>query len=216
MNDEKVSAIRLNSQESQTSDYDQNDPAWPRQNSLTLKEWDIPFDELVKEKEIGTGLFGTVFKGKWHGSVAIKMFNMANGLDNKEALEAFRSEIATLRKTRHENLVLFMGSCMKPPHLAIVTSYCQGLPLYTHLYERKEKFNLNRIISIGQQISQGMGYLHAREQPSFHISIKHSVEFILSERQQKVPYVLSGELDQERPSTTQGRSITIIFLNIYR
>lgn len=55
-----------------------------------------------------------------------------------------------------------MGACMNPPHLAIVTSYCKGYPIFTHLYERKDKFNLNRIISIGKQISQGMGYLHAR------------------------------------------------------
>jgi len=30
-------------------------------------------------------------------------------------------EVATLKKTRHENLVLFMGACMTPPKLAIVT-----------------------------------------------------------------------------------------------
>lgn len=157
-------ATRLNSQDSQASaDYDQSgDRPWPRQNSLTMREWDIPFDEVKNKEQIGIGRFGTVFKGNWHGSVAIKMFNMANGLDDRNAIEAFRSEVATFRKTRHENLVLFMGACMKPPHLAIVTSYCKGHPLFTHLYERKEKFNLSRIISICRQISQGMGYLHAR------------------------------------------------------
>ena len=30
-------------------------------------------------------------------------------------------QVAMLRKVRHENLVLFMGACMKPPNLAIVT-----------------------------------------------------------------------------------------------
>ena len=30
-------------------------------------------------------------------------------------------KVATLKKTRHENLVLFMGACMTPPKLAIVT-----------------------------------------------------------------------------------------------
>lgn len=32
-------------------------------------------------------------------------------------------QLALLRKTRHENLVLFMGACMKPPRLAIVTRW---------------------------------------------------------------------------------------------
>lgn len=34
------------------------------------------------------------------------MFNMANNLDDKRTIEAFRSEVATFRKTRHENLVI--------------------------------------------------------------------------------------------------------------
>lgn len=59
----------LSSQDSQSSEYNsQNDDRpWPRQNSLTMKEWSIPWDEIEKEKEIGTGRFGTVFKGSWHG-----------------------------------------------------------------------------------------------------------------------------------------------------
>ncbi|RWS24199.1 Kinase suppressor of Ras 1-like protein [Leptotrombidium deliense] len=159
---EKTLAGRIDSQDSQISDVDPNDRSWPRQNSLTLREWDIPFDELNVEDEIGTGRFGTVFRGNWHGSVAIKRLNMKNALDDQKAIEAFKQEVATFRKTRHENLVLFMGACMKPPHLAIVTSLCKGKTLYTHIHLCKDKFNLNRTIAIALQISQGMGYLHAR------------------------------------------------------
>ena len=75
---------------------------------------------------------------------------------------SYLSQVATFRKTRHENLVLFMGACMKPPRLAIVTSMCKGLTLYTHIHIRKDKFNMNRTTMVAQQISQGMGYLHAR------------------------------------------------------
>uniref|UniRef100_T1KLM3 Protein kinase domain-containing protein n=2 Tax=Tetranychus urticae TaxID=32264 RepID=T1KLM3_TETUR len=133
-----------------------------RQNSLTMREWDIPYDELTIEEKIGAGRFSTVYKGRWHGLVAIKTFNLNNSLDDWKALEAFKQEVVTFCKTRHENLILFMGACMKPPHLAIVTSLCQGLTLYTHIHLRKDKFNLNRLIMIAQQICQGMGYLHAR------------------------------------------------------
>ena len=49
---------------------------------------------------------------------------------------------------------------MKPPKLAIVTSLCKGNTLYTHLHLRKDKFYMNKVIIIGQQIAQGMGYLH--------------------------------------------------------
>lgn len=32
-------------------------------------------------------------------------------------------QVQTFRKTRHENLVLFMGACMEPPKLAIITRF---------------------------------------------------------------------------------------------
>ena len=60
-------------------------------------------------------------RGNWHGDVAIKMLNMDPDTDNQSQLQTFKLEVAMLRKTRHDNLVLFMGACMKPPHLAIVT-----------------------------------------------------------------------------------------------
>ena len=47
-------------------------------------------------------------------------------LDDEATLEAFALDVATFRKTRHENLILFMGACMNPPRLAIVTSLCKG------------------------------------------------------------------------------------------
>lgn len=154
---------RLDSQDSQASDMDQNERPWPRQNSLIMREWDIAYDELELVEEIGTGRFGTVFRGNWHGSVAIKRLNMgSNAHEDRKVFETFKQEVATFRKTRHENLVLFMGACMKPPHLAIVISLCRGMTLHTHIHVRHDKFNLNRIIMISEQICQGMGYLHAR------------------------------------------------------
>ncbi|XP_035708630.1 kinase suppressor of Ras 2 isoform X1 [Folsomia candida] len=157
---EKTLALRVDSQDSQVSDGEPGERSWPRQNSLSNREWDIPFDELKLGDKIGTGHFGTVYRGNWHGDVAIKLLDMY--LDNEKTLEQFRQEVATFRKTRHENLVLFMGACMKPPRLAIVTSMCKGMSLYTHVHLRKDKFNMNRIAAIAAQITQGMGYLHAR------------------------------------------------------
>lgn len=147
--------IRLDSTEERDSGH------WPRQNSLSLKEWDIPYDDLHLLEKIGKGRFGTVHRALWHGDVAVKLLK-EDYLDDERTLEAFKLEVATFKKTRHENVVLFMGACMKPPRLAIVTSLCKGNTLYTHIHLRKDKFNLNKTTLVAQQISQGMGYLHAR------------------------------------------------------
>ncbi|XP_065577824.1 kinase suppressor of Ras 2-like [Artemia franciscana] len=152
---------RVDSQDSQASDAETSDRLWPRQNSLSLREWDIPYEEVTLYDPIGTGRFGTVYKGNWHGDVAIRVLPMGH-LDDEKSLEAFKLEVSTFRKTRHENLVLFMGACMKPPCLAIITSMCRGMTLYRHLHLRKDKFPMNKAVTIAQQISQGMGYLHAR------------------------------------------------------
>lgn len=135
-----------------TPRYEADANMWPRQNSLSLKEWDIPYDDLHLKEEIGHGRFGTVYRALWHGDVAVKLLKEDYKDDN--TLEAFKLEVATFKKTRHDNLVLFMGACMKPPRLAIVTSLCKGNTLYTHIYLRKDKFNLNRTTLISQQISQ--------------------------------------------------------------
>ncbi|KAA0192260.1 hypothetical protein HAZT_HAZT008940, partial [Hyalella azteca] len=134
-----------------------------RQNSVSqgLREWHIPYDELDKGQVIGHGRFGTVYSGNWHGQVAIKELHMEHGNDQC-TLEAFKREVSTFRKTRHQNLVLFMGACMKLPRLAIITSLCKGSTLYKHIHILKDKFTLSVTINIAQQVAQGMGYLHAK------------------------------------------------------
>lgn len=58
-----------------------------------MREWDIPFDELKIGELIGTGRFGKVYRGNWHGDVAIKVLNM-DYLDDEKTLETFRMEVS--------------------------------------------------------------------------------------------------------------------------
>jgi kinase suppressor of Ras 2 len=81
----------------------------------------LPFEIAVLDVGTTTYLNPCVCRGNWHGDVAIKMLNMETQTETDSQLAAFKLEVATLRKTRHENLVLFMGACMRPPHHAIIT-----------------------------------------------------------------------------------------------
>lgn len=60
-----------------------------------MREWDIPFDELKIGESIGTGHFGTVYRGNWHGDVAIKVLNM-NYSDDEKILEGFKLDVRKL------------------------------------------------------------------------------------------------------------------------
>uniref|UniRef100_A0A8C4TGE8 non-specific serine/threonine protein kinase n=1 Tax=Erpetoichthys calabaricus TaxID=27687 RepID=A0A8C4TGE8_ERPCA len=137
-----------------------NFPRKASQTSIFLQEWDIPFEQLEIGELIGKGRFGQVFHGRWHGEVAIRLIDIER--DNEDQLKAFKREVMAYRNTRHENVVLFMGACMSPPHLAIITSLCKGRTLYSVVRDAKIVLDVNKTRQIAQELVKGMGYLHAK------------------------------------------------------
>ncbi|XP_043836636.1 kinase suppressor of Ras 2 isoform X1 [Dromiciops gliroides] len=137
-----------------------NFPRKASQTSIFLQEWDIPFEQLEMGELIGKGRFGQVYHGRWHGEVAIRLIDIER--DNEDQLKAFKREVMAYRQTRHENVVLFMGACMSPPHLAIITSLCKGRTLYSVVRDAKIVLDVNKTRQIAQEIVKGMGYLHAK------------------------------------------------------
>ncbi|XP_018109664.1 B-Raf isoform X4 [Xenopus laevis] len=122
-------------------------------------DWEIPDGQITVGQRIGSGSFGTVYKGKWHGDVAVKMLNVT--APTPQQLQAFKNEVGVLRKTRHVNILLFMGYSTKP-QLVIVTQWCEGSSLYHHLHIIETKFEMIKLIDIARQTAQGMDYLHAK------------------------------------------------------
>lgn len=121
--------------------------------------WEVQSREVTIQKRIGSGSFGTVYKGKWHGDVAIKILKVTE--PTPEQLQAFKNEMQVLRKTRHVNILLFMGYMTKP-NFAIITQWCEGSSLYRHLHVTETKFDTMRRIDVARQTAQGMDYLHAK------------------------------------------------------
>ncbi|XP_048857455.1 kinase suppressor of Ras 1 isoform X2 [Brienomyrus brachyistius] len=130
------------------------------QTSVYLQEWDIPFEQLELGELIGKGRWGKVYRGRWHGEVAIRLLEIDG--NNQDHLKLFKKEVMNYRQTRHENVVLFMGACMAPPHLAIITSFCKGRTLYSVVRDAKNTLDINKTRQIAQEIVKGMGYLHAK------------------------------------------------------
>uniref|UniRef100_A0A673I6X4 RAF proto-oncogene serine/threonine-protein kinase n=1 Tax=Sinocyclocheilus rhinocerous TaxID=307959 RepID=A0A673I6X4_9TELE len=125
----------------------------PREKRDSSYYWEIEATEVLLLSRIGSGSFGTVYKGKWHGDVAVKILKVRN--PTPEQLQAFRNEVAVLRKTRHVNIVLFMGY-MTRANLAIVTQWCEGSSLYKHLHVQETSFQMLQLMDIARQTAQGM------------------------------------------------------------
>ena len=97
----------------------------PRWDSIISCE--IPYHQIKVDTDsnIGQGSFGTVRKAQdfYHGLVAIKFLNVQSPTESQ--VNAFRNEMAVLKATRHDNILLFIG-CLLKPNLAIVTEFCPG------------------------------------------------------------------------------------------
>lgn len=124
----------------------------------SLREWSIPYTDLQVGEIVGVGPKGNVHKGRWHGDIMIH----TRRKPTKEDVEDFLKEVSVLSMIRHENVVLFMGACLEPPNLAVITSIRRGLSLYNHVHVRQDLFSLYSKITIAKQIAQGMSYLHAK------------------------------------------------------
>lgn len=59
------------------------------------EEWELPHEEIIVIRRIGSGSFGTVFCGHWHGPVAVKKLNVTD--PTPAQLRAFKNEVAVLR-----------------------------------------------------------------------------------------------------------------------
>ncbi|XP_075264611.1 RAF proto-oncogene serine/threonine-protein kinase-like isoform X2 [Convolutriloba macropyga] len=148
--------------------------------------WAIPSSELETKERIGSGSFGTVYKGHYHGNVAIKKLNLTN--PTKEQLSCFENEVLLLKKCRHANILLFYGFTTDA-YLAIVTQWCEGKSLYWHIHvedsENPERFLTNyEKLSIAKQTAQGMSYLHSKT--IIHRDLKSNNIFLLDDYTVKI------------------------------
>ncbi|XP_053156231.1 RAF proto-oncogene serine/threonine-protein kinase isoform X2 [Hemicordylus capensis] len=153
----------------------------PRGQRDSSYYWEIEASEVMLSTRVGSGSFGTVYKGKWHGDVAVKILKVVD--PTPEQFQAFRNEVAVLRKTRHVNILLFMGYMTKD-NLAIVTQWCEGSSLYKHLHVQETKFQMLQRIDIARQTAQGMDYLHAKN--IIHRDMKSNNIFLHEDRTVKI------------------------------
>ncbi|XP_002159189.2 kinase suppressor of Ras 2 [Hydra vulgaris] len=129
-----------------------------RERPKSFYEWTIPFSSIELGELEALSPKGPVYRGRWHGEVMVYTRSHATS----EEIEQFNNEVSLLGLIRHENVVLFMGACIEPPNLAVITSVRKGHTLYSHIHMHQTLFHFGSKFSISKQIAQGMGYLHAK------------------------------------------------------
>ncbi|XP_068207353.1 kinase suppressor of Ras 2-like [Palaemon carinicauda] len=126
-------------------------------NHDPLAEWSIPRDQLYFGHVLRRGSTTNIYRGRWHGDVMIHTFDGSDPTTERR----FWDLVGSLSMIRHENIVLFMGACMVPPNLAIVTGVRRGMSLHQHTTSRGSIPYPSRV-NIARQVAQAMSYLHSR------------------------------------------------------
>ena len=131
------------------------------EDTLVLAEGppDIPESEIQLGVKIGTGSYGSVYKGRVRGKlVAVKVPN--NQTLSEEQQRVFRHEMSIMKKIFHQNVVLFLGACTAPGKLMIVTElmFCD----LEHLIHGRNRpqLTLAQKLRIAQDAAYGVNWLH--------------------------------------------------------
>ncbi|KAK1409448.1 hypothetical protein QVD17_35974 [Tagetes erecta] len=152
-----------------------------------IEEWELDvgphrysYKELKKatkgfrnDELLGFGGFGSVYKGVLPNSktlVAVKRISN----ESKQGMRAFVSEISTIGRLRHRNLVQLLGWCRKKEVLLLVYDFMANGSLDRYIYDNpKLSLTWEQRFKIIKDVARGLLYLHEEwEQTVLHRDIK--------------------------------------------
>jgi len=88
--------------------------------------------------------------------------NNAHQEEQRQRLaESFARELSLLKRLRSNRIVLFMGACLGPPDLCLVTEYLPRGSLHDLLHRKKKLPKGRRLLQMARDIAEGCAYLHA-------------------------------------------------------
>jgi len=136
--------------------------------------------ELSQNECLGTGGFGAVYRGSFQNQeVAIKkLFVEDGGNISPLQLDELEKEVAALRNLNHPRLVSFIGACLQPPNLCIVTEFMPGGSLHHLLHRAKTILQLHQQAKVALHVCEGVSFLHSLTPQVVHRDLK-SLNIIL-------------------------------------
>ncbi|XP_004308818.1 PREDICTED: probable receptor-like protein kinase At5g39020 [Fragaria vesca subsp. vesca] len=122
--------------------------------------------------KLGVGGYGSVFKCKLRSGHfgAIKLLDKSNANG-----EDFMSEVATIGRIHHVNVVQLVGYCVEGSKRALVYDFMPNGSLDRYIYSKEESITLSykKMYEIAVGVAQGIEYLHQGcEMQILHFDIK--------------------------------------------
>jgi hypothetical protein len=137
----------------------------------------VEFDQVVRERKIGAGGFGEVFKGGLNGEeVAIKR---VLDIDEKKA-KTFLREINTMSRLQHPNITILVGVAISQDDCYLLTEYVKRGSLFDLIHGKKKKgqpkpnISWANVITVLRGTACGMSFLHSMDPPFLHRDLKQA------------------------------------------
>eukprot|EP00253_Pinus_taeda_P014184 PITA_14184 len=133
---------------------------------ISYQELHIATNGFDKANLLGTGSFGSVYKGILNDGtpVAVKVFQ----LQNDQSEKSFKAECSVFQKVQHRNLAKIITSCSNLHFRALVFKLVSNGSLEKHLYPKRDDNNgedvcqleLKTLLDIAIDVAHAMEYLH--------------------------------------------------------
>lgn len=139
--------------------------------------WMIDHLAITLGKTIGHSSFGMVNEGRLNGTkVAVKTIKRDEKKENGDDIDAFKKEAELNCKLRHPNVVLFMGICVQPTEVCIVTELMARGTVHELLVGpvkgKSVKLSWSLRLQWAIDTAQGMAYLHSLNPVMIHRDLK--------------------------------------------
>ncbi|XP_066372947.1 U-box domain-containing protein 35 isoform X2 [Miscanthus floridulus] len=139
-------------------------------NRYTWEEIQASTSSFSSALMIGKGSYGTVYKAKFHHTVAaVKVLNSPEGCGTQQ----LQQELEVLGKIRHPHLLMMLGAC--PEHGCLVYEYMENGSLDDMLQHRKNSSPLAWFdrFRIAWEVAAALMFLHSsKPKPIIHRDLK--------------------------------------------
>ncbi|XVF76320.1 hypothetical protein PTKIN_Ptkin13bG0257000 [Pterospermum kingtungense] len=137
-----------------------------------LKEVKKATNEFSRDRFLGSGGFGEVYKGELPDGavVAVKSAKVGNIKSTQQVL----NEVGILSQVNHKNLVRLLGCCVEAEQPLMIYEYISNGTLHDHLHGKHSTFlDWNTRLKIALQTAEALAYLHsAAYTPIYHRDVK--------------------------------------------
>lgn len=142
-------------------------------NGIELTKWEIPRENVVINRKLGEGAFGTVYGGEalinesdgW-AAVAIKTLKAGSNAENR--LD-FLAESESMKRFEHKNIVKLLAVCLQAEPLYTIMELMLYGDLKTYLLARRHLINdrisedsdvsSKRLTLMALDVARGLSYL---------------------------------------------------------